>query len=66
MPADLGGATETARVEEGEDVEGEEAREDVRRVEMLQRHSLVEPVLDEVQLTALALREDHVEESLTL
>ena len=66
MPADLGRATETARVEEGQDVEGQEAREDVRRVEMLQRHSLVEPVLDEVKLTALALREDHVEESLAL
>ena len=66
MPADLGGPTETARVEEGEDVEGEEARKDAGRVEMLQRHSLVEPVLNEVELTALALREDHVEEALAL
>ena len=66
MAADGGGPAQTAWVKEGEDVEREEAGEHVGRVEMLEGNSLVEPTLHEVELTALALREDDVEESLPL
>ena len=66
MAADGGGPTQTAGVEEGEYVQREEAGQDVGRIEMLEGNSLVEPTLHKVELAALAVREDDVEEALPL
>ena len=66
MPADSGSTTQTARVEEGKDVEREETGKEASRVKVFERDAFVEPLLHEVELAALALREDHVEEALPL
>ena len=66
VPADHGSTAQTARVQEREDVEGEEARQDPCEVHVLQGHMIVEPVLYKVQLVLATVVEEHVQETAAL
>ena len=63
VPAHHGSSAQAARIQVGKHIQREEAWQHSGEVHVFERHALVEPVLNKVQLVLTAVIEEHVEEA---